>query len=113
MTVANRDVATPDRTMTFEHGQVEVVSLGEFTISRSTFEPGWRWSTSVKPIAKTDSCQVHHVGYLLSGRLHVATEDGGDTEIVAGEAYEIRPGHDGWVVGDQTVTSVEFSRVER
>jgi hypothetical protein len=85
------------------------VSLGEFTISRFTFEPGWRWSTSVKPIAKTESCQVHHVGYLLSGRLHVATEDGGETEILAGDAYEIRPGHDGWVVGDQVVTSIEFT----
>jgi quercetin dioxygenase-like cupin family protein len=109
MSAASKDLGSPDRSMTFEHGKAEVVSLGEFTISRFTFEPGWRWSTSVKPIAKTESCQVHHVGYLMSGRLHVATEDGDEREIVAGDAYEIRPGHDGWVVGDQVVTSIEFS----
>jgi hypothetical protein len=109
MGAANKDLGSPDRSTTFEHGRAEVVSLGEFTISRFTLEPGWRWSTSVKPIAKTDSCQVHHVGYLLSGRLHVATEDGGETEIAAGDAYEILPGHDGWVVGDQVVTSIEFT----
>jgi hypothetical protein len=109
MGVTNKDLGSPDETMTFDHGQVEAVTIGESTIRRTTFEPGWRWSESVKPIAKTDSCQVHHVGYLLSGRLHVATEDGGDAEIGPGEAYEIRPGHDGWVVGDEAVITIEFS----
>jgi hypothetical protein len=105
-----QDLDQPGRDpLTFDHGQVQVVKIGEFTISRYTFEPGWRWTKSVKPIAETDSCQVHHVGYILSGRLRVATEDGGDAEIGPGEAYEIHPGHDGWVVGDEAVVSVEFS----
>jgi uncharacterized cupin superfamily protein len=109
MGVTNKAVGLPDETMTFEHGQVQIVKVGGFTIRLSTFEPGWRWSENIKPIATTDSCQVHHVGYLLSGRLHVATEDGGDTEIAPGDAYEIQPGHDGWVVGEEPVVSVEFS----
>ena len=112
MSVTHRDLGSPDETMTFEHGQVQVLKIGATTVRRSTFEPGWRWSESIKPIAKTDSCQIHHVGYLVSGTLHVATEDGGDAEIGPGEAYEILPGHDGWVVGDETVTSVEFSNGE-
>ena len=99
----------PDETREFENGSFELLSIGGMTIGRARYEPGWRWSESVKPIAKTDSCQVHHVGYLLSGRLHVATEDGGDAEIGPGEAYEIRPGHDGWVVGDEAVITIEFS----
>jgi hypothetical protein len=109
MGVTNGDMGSLGETMTFDNGQVEVVKIGGSTIRRNTFEPGWRWSVNVKPIAATDSCQVHHVGYLLSGRLHVATDDGAEAEIGAGEAYEIQPGHDGWVVGDEAVISIEFS----
>jgi uncharacterized cupin superfamily protein len=105
-------MGTPDDTMTFENGQAQRVTIGDFTITRFTFEPGWRWSKSVKPIAKTDSCQAHHVGYILSGTFHVATEDGGEAEFGAGDAYEIQPGHDGWVVGDEPVRSVEFWRAD-
>jgi hypothetical protein len=109
MGVTNRGLGSPDETRTFDHGQVQLVKVGESTIGRYTFEPGWRWSESVKPIAKTDSCQVHHIGYVLSGRLHVATDDGGEAEMGPGDAYDIQPGHDGWVVGDEAVTSVEFT----
>ena len=109
MGVTHKALSSPDETKTFDHGQVQLVKMGESTISRFTFQPGWRWSVSIKPMANTDSCQVHHVGYLVSGRLHVATDDGGEAEIGPGEAYDIQPGHDGWVVGDEPVTSVEFS----
>jgi hypothetical protein len=109
MGVTSKGMGSPDETMAFPNGQVQVVRIGESMIRRSTFEPGWRWSTSIKPLVKTDSCQVHHVGYLLSGRLRVAANDGGEAEIGPGEAYEIQPGLDGWVVGDEAVTSVEFS----
>jgi hypothetical protein len=109
MGVTISDLATPDATTAFDHGHVDVANVGEFTIRRNTFEPGWRWSTSVKPMAETDSCQVHHVGYVVSGQLHVATEDGADAEIGPGAAYEILPGHDGWVVGDEPVISIEFA----
>ena len=109
MGVTNRDMGSPDDTMTFDNGQVEVVKVGGSTIRRNTFEPGWRWSVDIGPMAGGDSCQVHHVGYLLSGRLHVKAEDGGEAEIGPGEAYEILPGHDGWVVGDEPVIAIEFS----
>jgi hypothetical protein len=106
-------MASPDDTMTFENGQAQRVKIGDFTITRFTFEPGWRWSKSIKPIAKTDPCQAHHVGYILSGTLHVATDDGGEAEFGPGQAYEIQPGDDGWVVGDEPVRSVEFWRADR
>ncbi len=108
MTVTNQDLENPSERMAFDHGQAQIVRIGGFTISRFTFEPGWQWSKDVKPLTKTTSCQVHHVGVLLSGRLHVASDDGGEAEIGPGEAYEIQPGHDGWVVGDEAVISVEF-----
>ncbi len=111
MGVTNRAMGSPDETKTFDHAQIEVVKIGGTTVRRSTYQPGWRWSESIKPIAKTDSCQIHHVGYVLSGTLHVTTEDGGDAEFGPGEAYEIQPGHDGWVVGDEAATTIEFSGV--
>ena len=112
MGVTNRGLENPDETRTFDRGQLQVVKLGGSTIGRYTFQPGWRWSESVKPIAKTESCQTHHVGYILSGRLHVAADDGTEADLGPGDAYDIQPGHDGWVVGDETVTSVEFVGAE-
>jgi mannose-6-phosphate isomerase-like protein (cupin superfamily) len=109
MGVTNKDLGNPDETAAFQHSQAEIVKLQEFTAKRFTMEPGWRWSSDVKPTVKTDSCQVHHVGYVLSGRLHVATNDGEEAEIGPGEAYEIMPGHDGWVAGDEPLTTVEFT----
>lgn len=113
MTVTQRGLDSPDETRTFDRGQVQAVKIAGATIGRYTFEPGWRWSENVKPIAKTDSCQAHHVGYILSGRLHVLTDDGDEIELGPGDAYEIQPGHDGWVVGDEAVTSIEFTGAER
>jgi hypothetical protein len=106
--LASRRFERPDETRSFEHGKGYVVHLAEATAAKSTLEPGWRWSTSVKPIAGTDSCQAHHVGYALGGTLHIRSDEGEDMEVHAGEAYEILPGHDAWVVGDQPYSGLEF-----
>jgi hypothetical protein len=109
MGVTTADFGNPDQTLTFDQGEVQIVKIGGCAIRRSIFEPGWRWSENVKPIAKTESCQAHHVGSTLSGRLHVVTDDGEEAELLPGQPYEIRPGHDGWVVGDEAWISVEFA----
>jgi quercetin dioxygenase-like cupin family protein len=106
-----KNLDSPDETRTFENGKAQVVSLGDFTASRLTLEPGWRWSENVKPIAGTDSCQVLHTGYQVSGRLHVRSDDGTEKEYGPGDAYVIPPGHDAWVVGDEPVVTVDMSRV--
>ena len=98
----------PGETRAFDKGRSDLVTLGDATLGRLTFEPGWRWSESVKPLAGTDSCQSHHMGVVVSGRMHVEMGDGASTEIGPGEAYEIPPGHDAWVVGDETFTGFEF-----
>ena len=99
---------TPDDVMAIPNGNVDIVKLGELTVARSTFNPGWRWSESVKAIAKTDSCQVHHIGYQVGGRLRVRLNDGSEVEYGPGDAYDIPPGHDAWVLGNEPVVMVDF-----
>lgn len=98
----------PDETRTFEHGVLQGVELVGAKAGKATFQPGWRWSQDVKPIVGTETCEAHHVGYALTGRLHVVTDEGEELEISAGEAYELQPGHDAWVVGDQPFEGLEF-----
>jgi hypothetical protein len=98
-----RGFDSPDETRRPHETKVDVVRMGGTTAARFTFEPGWRWSESVKPVVGTESCQVRHVGVVQSGRMHVAHEDGTEGEVGPGEAaYVIEPGHDAWVVGDET-----------
>ena len=102
------DFDSPDETRTPDKTRVDVIRVGDTTAARFTFEPGWRWSECVKPVAGTDSCQVRHVGVVQSGRLHVAHEDGTETEVGPGDAYVIEPGHDAWVLGDERFVGFEF-----
>ena len=104
---------TPQETRKFPHGEVQLVTVGGSTVGRFTFEPGWRWSTSVKPIVGTDRCENHHVGYALSGRMHVVDAAGIGTEIGAGEAYDIAPGHDAWITGKDTFVGLEFRSADQ
>jgi class 3 adenylate cyclase len=62
----------------------------------------------VKPIAGTETCQYHHLGVSLSGRLRAQMADGSELEIAPGDVFEIPPGHDAWVVGDEPWVSVDF-----
>src|SRR5919202_197277 len=104
-----KSLDSPDETRTFENCKAQIATLGDFSASRLVLEPGWRWSEDVKPIAGTDTCQVLHTGYQVSGRLHVRMEDGTEEEVGPGEAYVIPPGHDAWVVGDEPVVEVDMS----
>ena len=98
------DVRRPDPTVT-----VEVVKIGGGEVGRYTFQPGWRWSECLKPVAGTDSCQAHHIGFIASGRLHVTHDDGTEAEVGPSDAYVVMPGHDAWVVGDEPVVAYEFN----
>ena len=93
---------------TIPRGRIDVVELDDTVVGRMTYEPGWRWSVDIQPIAGTDTCQYHHLGVTLSGRVHVQMPDGTELEIGAGEVFEIPPGHDAWVVGDEPWVSVDF-----
>jgi class 3 adenylate cyclase len=99
----------PDEVRVVEKARVELVELGELAVGRSIFEPRWRWSAHVKPIVGTESCQVHHIGYVMSGHLHVEMTDGASLDVVGGDAFEIPPGHDAWVIGDEPWVSVDWA----
>jgi hypothetical protein len=98
----------PDESRAPDKTNVDVVHLGNVHAARLTLQPGWRWSECIKPVAGTDSCQTPHVGFIASGTIHVALDDGTERDIQSGEAYVIEPGHDAWVVGDDQVVGYEF-----
>ncbi len=103
-----KSLNSPDEVRRFEKGKVELVRVGGATVGRATFEPGWRWSTCVKPIAKTDSCQAAHYGYVISGTLATRMDNGTEKIARAGDVLNIPPGHDGWVVGNEEVVLIDF-----
>jgi hypothetical protein len=99
---------SPDETRPFEgKGRLEIVNVGGREIGKGTFEPGWRWSENVKPIAQTDSCEFAHLGYILSGRMQVTMDDGTSAEIGPGDVVAIPPGHDAEVIGDEPCVMVD------
>jgi quercetin dioxygenase-like cupin family protein len=103
-----KNVGSPDETRKFERGQIEVVNIGGGTVGRATFEPGWRWSTHVKPIAGTDLCQAPHFLYQISGRMGVKMADGREFESGPGDVAIIPPGHDAWTIGNEAVVVVDW-----
>ena len=98
----------PDEVRAFPKGKLELVKIGGTMIGRAVLEPGWRWSTSVKPLAKTKSCEASHFQYQLSGTLKVLMDDGTELECKAGDVALLPIGHDAWVVGKEPVVIVDF-----
>ena len=92
-----------------DRGRVEMVTLGEVTVGRAIFQPGWRWSVDVKPVAGTELCEVAHTGYVVSGRECVRMADGTEVELRPGDAFAIAPGHDAWVIGEEPCVTLDFS----
>src|SRR3954468_13868715 len=109
MSLEAKSFDSPDEVREFKaNGYVELVNLESGAVGKGRFEPGWKWSNDVKPIAGTDSCQVAHVGYILSGRMTVRMDDGSEHEYQPGEAFNMPPGHDAWTVGDEPCVLVDF-----
>src|SRR4029079_12357925 len=106
--VTKKSFDTPDETRTPDKTEVRVVDLGGLKAARVTFQPGWKWSDCIKPVVQTESCQLHHEGTLVQGRMHVVHDDGSEMDIGPGDAYVIQPGHDAWVVGDDVTIGFEF-----
>jgi class 3 adenylate cyclase len=105
----SKSLRHPEQVRRFPNGRVETVSHNETTIGRFSMEPGWRWSRDVGPIAQTRSCQIHHQGLVLKGRLRVESDTGEVCEFEVDDVYDIPPGHDATVVGDETFEAIEFA----
>jgi hypothetical protein len=98
----------PDEVRTPPKVKVDVLDLGGATVMRGTFEPGWKWSESMKPVVGTDTCQVEHVGYVVSGKMVCKMDDGTEITFSAGDAAYIPPGHDAWVEGSEPCVFLDF-----
>ena len=103
-----KSLSNADETRTFPKGRLDLVTVGGHLMGRATFEPGWKWSECVKPIAKTDSCQAPHLGYVISGTMVAVMDDGTKFEFGPGDAMSLPPGHDAWIVGDENCVVVDF-----
>ena len=96
------NIDKPNETRPFQaHGHVDVVTIDDFTLGRGTFEPGWRWSNDVKPIAKTDSCKTRHTGVCVAGHMTIRSDSGEEIVIGPGDVFVLEPGHDAWTMGDE------------
>lgn len=101
----------PDEIRTFGNGKYEVVTLGGVTVGRATYEPGWKWSADVGPLTGANFCEVEHVGLVLARHAKVLMRDGREFDLRAGDYFYVAPGHDSWVVGEETYVSLHFHGV--
>ena len=104
-----KSMNSPDEVRDFPLGKLSLVNFEGVTFGLATFQPGWRWSTSVKPLVKTDSCEAPHTNYHLSGKLGVKMDDGSEAEFGPGDIGVIPPGHDAWVIGDEPVVAMDIT----
>jgi hypothetical protein len=105
-------MTSPDEIRSFDKGKVEIAKVGNTSIGRAYFEPGWSWEKCVKPIAKTNSCQAPHTQYVVSGKMRVRMDDGNEEEFGPGDVGYLPPGHNAWVVGDEPFIAVDFTGME-
>ncbi|MFF1559173.1 cupin domain-containing protein [Streptomyces sp. NPDC058279] len=109
--IVRKNFDDADETRPFQDGKgrLDVIQSDGGPVGRAVFEPGWRWSEHVKPLAGTDSCEAAHTGYMVSGRMNVVMDDGTSEEYGPGDFMQIEPGHDAWVVGDERVVVVDWT----
>jgi len=103
-----KDFGKPDEVREFPKGRLELIRIGGATVGRAVFDPGWKWSTSVQPLAKTKSCEAPHFQYHVSGILRIKMDDGTAFDCRPGDVSLLPSGHDAWVVGAEPAVVVDF-----
>lgn len=103
-----KNFAKPDEIREFPKGRIELITIGGASIGRAVFEPGWRWASSVQPLAKTKSCEAPHFQYHVSGVLRIRMDDGTEFDCKPGDVSLLPSGHDAWVVGNEPAVVVDF-----
>ncbi|MGH9977695.1 MAG: cupin domain-containing protein [Nitrososphaeraceae archaeon] len=110
--IQKKTMTSPDETRTFEKGKVEFAKVGNTSIGRASFDPGWSWEKCVKPIVKTESCLAPHTTYVISGKMRIRMDDGSEEEFGPGDIGYVPPGHNAWVVGDEQFVGIDFTGME-
>jgi TusA-related sulfurtransferase len=119
MSAAKANLNEPDETKLTPRGKLQLATVGGFTMGLRTLEPGWRWTTSMQLVAKTDTCEIRHIGYVLSGHMGFLMNDGTKLEVGPGEAFDVHAGHDAWTIGDvpfvfiDLISAVELLKAAR
>ncbi len=104
----SKNIGKPDEVRKFDKGHIDLVNIAGGVVGKATFEPGWRWSEHVKPIAKTELCEAPHFMYQISGRMHIKMSDGQEFEMGPGDVAMMGAGHDAWVVGNEPVVAIDW-----
>ncbi len=112
-TLERKSFNTPNETRTLPLTKAEFVFFGDVPVVRATYEPGWRWSEHTKSIVGTESCQIPHFWYVISGRIVIQMTDGTQADFGPGDIGLVPAGHDGWVVGEEPCVLVDFSAASR
>ena len=107
-TAAKKSIDTPDEVREFDKGRIEMVTLDDLIFGRTVFEPGWKWSECVKPIAHTQSCEFPHRMFVASGSIHIRMDDGTELDAATGDVVIIDPGHDAWVTSAEPCVMYDF-----
>ena len=102
------DFNDPDETKVTPKAKLQLLVVNGFAMGLRTLEPGWRWTTHMQPLAKTTTCQVRHMGYVVSGKMKFLMDDGAELEVGPGEVFDVHPGHDTWVIGESPVVFVDM-----
>ncbi len=106
--VVKTSINEPDETILTLKGKLQLVIMGGFPFGLRTLEPSWRWTTLMKPVMKTETCEVRHIGYVISGRMGFQMSDGTTLEVGPGDAFDVKPGHDAWTVGQDPVIFLDL-----
>jgi class 3 adenylate cyclase len=106
-----RSFSSPDLRRAFQGGELDLITIGPLTFGRETLQPGWRWSKDVRPLVGTERCEFHHVSFQVSGRCMFEDRDGTQIEVGPGDVFDVPPGHDSWVVGDEPCVTIDFQGI--
>jgi class 3 adenylate cyclase len=110
-----KNLDVPDERLQLEGVAADIVQVGETSISRNVYQPGAHCALGGRLLAgdvrAAQSCQAHHTGIVTAGQLRVEMDDGSRIDLGPNEVFDVPPGHDGWVVGQEPVHTINWSGV--